>query len=120
MRIYINLLLLTSLILTSCFGTAPEESNNAPNVDAGFDQTIPLDVNSLRLTPIVKDDGLPKGSALRYSWMKQSGQGNVTFDNATIKQPTVRFSTVGVYELALTVSDGELSGSDIVIITVMG
>ncbi len=115
MRNFIFLLLLIALFFTAC---SEEDKNNAPQVDAGVDQTISITSNSIRLNPSVSDDGLPEGSTLSFYWIVQSVQNNVTFDDHNSKQPTVTFDAVGVYELELSVSDGKLSSSDSVVITV--
>jgi hypothetical protein len=47
---------------------------------------------------------------LSYTWTKQSGAGDVIFSTAT-KDTTVSFTEAGSYVLSVTVSDGELSTS---------
>jgi RHS repeat-associated protein len=93
-------------------------ANQAPVVNAGVDQTITLPTNSVNLNGTVTDDGLPTGSSLTISWSKISGAGTVTFGNANSAITTAEFSEAGTYVLRLTASDGELTGSDEVTITV--
>jgi uncharacterized protein YjiK len=100
--------------------TAPSSgsSNAPPTVNAGSDQTITLP-NRATLDGTVSDDGLPNPpGTLTTAWSKVSGPGTVTFDNASAVDTTANFSAAGVYTLRLTASDGALSASDDVIITV--
>jgi Tol biopolymer transport system component len=92
-------------------------ANQAPQTNAGMDQTIDLP-NAAQLTGTATDDGLPNNT-LAYSWSKVSGEGNVSFTNPGNLQTTANFSQSGVYVLRLTVSDGQLSSSDDVSITVI-
>src|ERR1044071_6481750 len=63
------------------------------------------------------DDGLP-GSGLTYAWSKVSGPGSIASANPNAKDTVANFSMTGSYVLRLTVSDGELSASEDVSITV--
>ncbi|HUP75158.1 MAG TPA: hypothetical protein VM282_19090, partial [Acidimicrobiales bacterium] len=90
--------------------------NQAPVVDAGADQSVVLP-DAASLAGSVSDDGLPSGS-LTVGWSKVSGPGTVTFANATAASTTATFSDVGTYVLRLTASDGELTSSDDVTVTV--
>ncbi|MFL6617364.1 MAG: LamG-like jellyroll fold domain-containing protein [Povalibacter sp.] len=92
-------------------------ANTAPIADAGADQTIVLPTNSVQLFGSAQDDGLPTGT-LTAHWTRTSGPGTATFANSNAMQTRVTFSTAGVYVLQLTVSDGELSDSDSIRITV--
>jgi len=67
------------------------------------------------------DDGLPTGSALTGTWSKVSGPvgSTVTFINGNLLNATATFSAAGSYTLRLTVSDGSLSASDDMIVTVV-
>jgi N-acetylneuraminic acid mutarotase len=91
-------------------------SNQPPTVNAGMDQTITLP-NSATLTGTVTDDGLPNGTLTR-TWSKVSGPGTVTFGTPTANTTTATFSSAGTYVLRLTASDGALSASDDVTVTV--
>jgi PKD repeat protein len=90
--------------------------NLAPSVDAGADQTITLP-SSATLGGTVTDDGLPSGT-LVTTWSQSSGPGTVTFADASALSTTASFSAAGLYELELTASDGSLSSSDLMIVTV--
>ena len=91
-------------------------TNQAPTVNAGTDQTVTLP-NSATLTGTVSDDGLPNGTLTR-TWSKFSGPGTVTFGTPTANTTTATFSSAGTYVLRLTASDGALSSSDDVTVTV--
>jgi hypothetical protein len=91
--------------------------NTAPVVNAGPDQTLTLPV-SATLAGSATDDGLPTGSTLSKSWSKVSGPGTITFGNASLASTTAAFSVAGTYTLRLTATDGALSTSDDIVVTV--
>ena len=93
--------------------------NVAPSVNAGLDATITLPIDTIALEGTVTDDGLPSGSTLAVTWTKVSGPGQVTFGDASSAATTATFSIDGDYVLKLTASDGALSASDTVAITVI-
>ncbi|HSA68324.1 MAG TPA: Ig-like domain-containing protein [Burkholderiales bacterium] len=96
-------------------------TNQAPVVNAGSDLTVTLP-NSVLLQGGATDDGLPNPPAtLTYSWTKVSGSGSVTFGTPTSPTTTASFSTSakGTFVLRLTVSDGALTASDDVSVTVI-
>jgi hypothetical protein len=91
--------------------------NQAPVVDAGADQTIP--VPSATLNGSASDDGLPNPpGALTYTWSVVTGPGTVSFADASARNTTASFSQGGAYTLRLTADDGAASGSDDVVVTV--
>ena len=92
-------------------------ANEAPDVQAGDDQTTTVSVG-VSLDAIVEDDGLP-GAALTFSWEKTAGpeDGDVIASPMT-EDTAISFTLPGVYTYQLTVNDGELDGSDSVVITV--
>jgi hypothetical protein len=97
--------------------------NQPPTVDAGADKTITLPAGAT-LNGIARDDGLP-GPALTTTWSKISGRedsagGIVTFANPNAPVTTATFGADGIYVLRLTVSDGAVTVSDDVTITVPG
>jgi hypothetical protein len=63
--------------------------------------------------------GLPSGSTLIRTWSKVTGPGTVIFGNPSLLNTTATFSVSGSYTLRFTVSDGTLSTSDDIIITVI-
>ena len=120
--------------------------NTAPVVDAGPDQNSNL-VTALGMANVVSDigaacwrkmeisksmiqagtsldgavadDGLPvPPGALTTLWTQLSGNGTVSFGNASDVDTTASFSSGGVYVLELTANDGALSTSDTVTINV--
>jgi hypothetical protein len=97
--------------------TAPGGSTNqAPIVNAGADQNITLP-SAATMSATVSDDGLPSG-VLTRNWTRVSGPGTVTFSASTSAVTSASFSMAGAYVLRLTVSDGALSTSDDVAVTV--
>ena len=65
------------------------------------------------------DDGLPAGSTLTTTWSKFSGPGTVTFGNANqLEHHGELLASPATYVLRLTASDGTLSTTDDVTITV--
>jgi|GEM_PF-1990156 len=94
----------------------PSDTNHAPAVSAGSDQTVLLP-GVANLDGTVTDDGLPKGAALTTTWSKVSGPGSVTFGNGNVADTTASFSVAGVYVLRLTASDSLLTATDDVTVT---
>ena len=92
--------------------------NQAPNVNAGSNQTVVLP-DAATLAGSVSDDGLPAGASVTASWSRVSGPGTVSFGNASAANTTVSFSVAGTYVLRLTASDTVLSASDDTQVTVL-
>ena len=95
--------------------------NQPPAVAAGPDQTITLP-SAASLTGVARDDGLPN-QKLTIKWSKISGRedssgGTVSFSNAKALVTTATFGADGIYVLRLTVSDGAVTVSNDVTITV--
>jgi len=107
--------LTTSAEVTITVNPAPL-TNQAPTVNAGFDQTITLP-SGTTLAGTVNDDGLPSNT-LTTKWIKLSGPGGVTFGNSTSKDTTATFTEVGTYVLRLTANDGLLQAFDDMVMTV--
>jgi hypothetical protein len=96
--------------------------NQPPAVNAGVDQTINLPAVA-SLTGIARDDGLPSPASLTTMWSKISGRedsagGTVVFASPNAPVTTATFGADGIYVLRLTVSDGAVTVSDDVTITV--
>src|SRR5439155_13392018 len=92
--------------------------NLPPVVIAGLDQVITLP-SIANLTGAAIDDGQPNPpGALTTTWSQVSGPGTVSFSNASALNSTATFSASGAYVLRLTVSDGALTVSDGVAVTV--
>ena len=95
--------------------------NQPPTVNAGADKTITLP-SSASLNGVARDDGLPR-EHLTTTWRKISGRedsagGTVTFGNPNALATTARFGADGIYVLRLTASDGAVTVSDDVTVTV--
>jgi hypothetical protein len=73
--------------------------------------------STVTLNGTVSDDGLPNNT-LTISWSKVSGPGTVVFANPAAAVTTATLSAAGTYILRLTASDGELSASDDVTVTI--
>jgi hypothetical protein len=71
---------------------------------------------SIQLAATTSDDGEP--GPLGFLWEKISGPGTVTFGNPAAEDTFATFSSVGVYQLRLTASDGLLSDSKTVLVNV--
>src|SRR3989344_191660 len=99
------------------FGVAsPIIINKAPVVNAGQDQSLSL-LSKGTLQGIVSDDDLPT-SSLSISWSKISGPGIVTFSNSKSAVTNVSMGLEGTYVLRLSASDGALSASDDITVSV--
>jgi CubicO group peptidase (beta-lactamase class C family) len=105
--------------LTVVVEPAAGVGNAPPVVDAGADLTIVLPATAT-LQGSATDDGLPSPTTLTYQWSVAGGAPGVTFADATAAATTASFASAGTYELVLTVSDGALSGTDSLLVTVSG
>jgi hypothetical protein len=95
-------------------------SNTAPTANAGPDLVVQMPA-SATLTGEVHDDALPNPpGVLNVSWSMVSGPGSVSFANANMPQTTATFSQAGTYVLRLNATDGQLSASDDLQVTVTG
>ena len=94
--------------------------NEAPDVDAGPDQTVVFPDASTTLDGSVTDDGVPANVPLSLRWTRVSGPGLALFANPSSPQTSVTFTAGGVYVLRLTASDSVLASSDDVTVTVTG
>ena len=92
--------------------------NQAPVVNAGADQVVLLTALA-SLDGTVTDDGRPSSpGTTKAVWSKVSGPGRVRFADPLAVDTTARFSTPGTYVLQLAGSDGVLTTTDSVTITV--
>ena len=90
--------------------------NQPPVVNAGPDVTVMISAGA-HLVGTVTDDGLP-GGPLAIQWSKVSGPGTATFTTPAQAATDVSFSGIGVYTLMLSASDGALTRTDSVVVTV--
>ena len=100
-----------SVVITWNNGT-----NAAPVVSAGTPQTVILPAPAI-LSGAVTDDGLPLSSTVSVTWIRVSGPGSVTFDNANQANTSAVFSVAGAYVLQLSATDGTLTANSTVAIT---
>lgn len=80
--------------------------NFAPVVDAGMERVVVLPGSTV-LRGVVKDDGKPN-KAPAVTWSKESGPGDVRFENAAALATKASFTKAGTYVVRLTADDGEL------------
>lgn len=100
-----------TVYLTTCSGP----QNQPPVVNAGADITLAANTTTVTLQGTGSD---PEGNAVTYSWTKVSGP-SATISNTAIANPVITGLTNGsTYVFQLTVSDGTLSSSDQVQVTV--
>ena len=93
-------------------------TNTAPVVIAGDNQTITLPANAI-LAGSATDDGLPNPPAtLTYLWTQDAGPDTASITNPTQATTTVSFPSAGTYVFRLTASDSALSDSATVQVTV--
>ena len=69
---------------------------------------------------MVDDDGQPDDGTLSSLWTVDSGPAPVVFTNPYAAETAVTFTAPGLYRLRLTASDGALSSSDTVLMSVLG
>lgn len=126
MRVFKCVLSVSALVtLAACGGggggggsnppPAPPAQNAAPTVNAGADTTAVLPNAKVSLTGSATDDG--PAASLTYQWTS-SGPAAVTFSADKAAASDATFTAIGAYTLTLTVSDGTLTGSDTVAVTV--
>jgi hypothetical protein len=104
-------------LLQSTSGTP---TNEAPVVSAGPDRSAVLAGSSVsvNLNGAASDDGLPAGSTLTRTWSRISGPSSVSFADVSSASTSATFTAAGTYVLRLTASDGALSASDDVAVTI--
>jgi hypothetical protein len=92
----------------------PSQTNDAPVADAGSDRSVPLR-GEVTLDGSGSSD--PDGDSLTYRWRRVSGPPAILRDDDNVRTVFTP-SEAGEYVFRLTVSDGSLSSSDTVILTV--
>jgi hypothetical protein len=94
--------------------------NEIPTVSAGPDEVATLSGASVQvaLDGSASDDGQPQGSALEVTWSRVSGPGTISFADDSSATTTATFNAAGTHVLRLTASDGELSDSDELTVTI--
>lgn len=103
---------------SSATGGSPnnDEPNFAPAPNAGPNLTGNLP--AIAIAGVLNDDQRPTGNgSLTAAWSKLNGPGSVDFAPVDAAATTASFTLPGVYNLRLSSSDGALSGSDDVAVT---
>ncbi len=96
-----------------------DTANTSPDVDAGADKILTFPRQYLTLNGKISDDG--KGESYGYlacTWSQTEGPAAVEFADVHAPQTAVRFPAVGIYRLQLHATDGLLTASDTVTISV--
>ncbi len=93
-------------------------TNQPPTVAILADTTaLTLPNNIATLTSVVNDDGLPNNT-ITTQWSQVSGPSAVSISQVSQSSVKVAFPVAGVYVIKLTASDGQLSSSASISITV--
>ncbi len=113
-----NIFRLATWVAGLCLQTLPVAlaQNQAPQVDAGPDQSVAL-YEALYLQGSVSDDGLPT-TTLTTLWSLDQGPGEVAFDHAAQLDTRAFFTETGLHFLKLSADDGELEATDEIQVTV--
>src|SRR6185436_7121111 len=93
--------------------------NLALQVTCGPDTTLRLPANGQSFSCTVVDDGRPSGSTVQSSWVQLLGPAPVTFGTPGASTTTATFPVAGTYVIALEATDGELTGADVIRVTVI-
>lgn len=94
----------------------PAPSNSPPVADAGPDQSIELPSSAV-LHGTASDDGVPL-FPLVVEWSVTNGPASANISSPATLQTNVTFSAAGKYEIALSVSDGEYTVVDSLVVNV--
>lgn len=97
-------------------------TNEPPLAFAGMDVEVTRP-DSVELSGVILDDGLPLPYSLAVQWTKINGPGNVIFNPGTTNTSSsdlceARFTAPGTYVLSLTASDGQFADADEITVTV--
>ncbi|HOT72115.1 MAG TPA: DNRLRE domain-containing protein [Anaerohalosphaeraceae bacterium] len=89
------------------------QDNEAPIVNAGFEQVIWLtETDTVQLEGTAEDDGQPEEpGTLTYTWARTAGPETAVLSNPNQLSTTVTFAERGDYTFTLTADDGELKTS---------
>lgn len=111
-----------SLTATANVTVTVEATNRAPVVNAGNAQSLTLGSSgtvSTTLVATVTDDNRPAPAQLTLGWTQVSGPTAATIASPTTASTQVQFSQTGTYVLRMTASDGALTTTGDVQITVV-
>ena len=95
----------------------PSPGNVAPTVSAGADLQASVG-EMIALAGSVVDDGLVEVPSV--TWSRLEGPGEVVFADPGNASTTATFPSVGIYTLELAAFDGELLGTDTLLVNVVG
>lgn len=97
-------------------GENPAPNNNAPVANAGPNQKVEIG-NTVNLNAADSED--PDGDEITYKWAIQTKPSGsmAEITGSTAMQATFPLDKAGVYEIELTVSDGESNATDIIVVT---
>ncbi|MFQ6028808.1 MAG: metallophosphoesterase, partial [Dehalococcoidia bacterium] len=93
--------------------------NQPPQVNVGADQfgQLPGPVN-ISLDGSVTDDGLPETPGTVTTQWSATGPAPVSFADPNVVDTTATFTAEGQYTLTLAADDGELQGSDTMVVNI--
>ena len=113
-----GVLILTIILIASagCSDDSDDE-NRPPVVNAGPDQTVSMVNNEAVVKFTGSGTSDPDSDVLSYRWDFDSSNGDNGFDSGE-KNPTHNYYFTGVFIVTLRVSDGEISLSDTMKVTV--
>lgn len=100
-------------------GPPPSRPDNQPPqlmVRQDLDHQVP---GQVRFAATVKDDGLPQAT-LDSQWEVVSGPGLALFDDPTASDPVLSVAEDGEYVVSLSATDGELTSTEQLTVTVEG
>ena len=102
-----------SVTIANPFGEthADTDATSAAAISGRVDQEVPV-------FGVIDDDGLPRGGRLVIAWKKTSGPGDVTFSDAAVAGPRIKFTAPGKYELEVSATDGEKTTTIKVVATI--
>ncbi|MCP4312694.1 MAG: T9SS type A sorting domain-containing protein, partial [Bacteroidetes bacterium] len=93
--------------------------NTAPTVTVAIASFTVEEGETISVSATAGDDGNPVGSTLTYTWSVITGEeANVTIVSPDQLNTDVTISKAGVYTLQITVTDGELIATEIVVVEV--
>ncbi len=104
-------------VMTGCGGGGGGDGSTGLQLELGAAHTVALP-DSLIPDPAVSIDGEPAGDRVDYLWRQLEGPAAVTFSDATLARPEIRFPVNGSYELWLDVSDQAQAVGDLLRVTV--
>ena len=119
MAIYDDDLSATDIGQNFLAGVLPPSSNQPPTANAGPDLSV-IEGAQATMAATATDDGLPAPpAALTTTWSQLSGPATAVFANPASATSTVALPAVGVYTFRWTVTDGERTTIDQVLVTVL-